>query len=138
MSSLHPHFLPLFILDLSFSLPLHPRLPPLPTCTHCHLIQLLALKRATIDLRQTLQEMASVFLNQCPASWFMCHFILFSLCTLHPSPISSLPPFQDPTSPEAVDLHSRLAQYRREVKMVRQQNKNEEASDYNLLRTVLR
>ena len=57
---------------------------------------------------------------------------------LHPSPISVLPPFQDPTSPEAVDFHSRLAQYRREVKMVRQQSKNEEASDYNLLRTVLR
>ena len=73
----------------------------------------------------------------------MCHFILPSLYSLlppslHPSLPSSLLLFQDPTSPEAVDLHSRLAQYRREVKMVRQQSKNEEASDYNLLRTVLR
>ena len=74
-----------------------------------------------------------------------------SILTTHSSPTSllpfpfppslppSLPPtFQDPTSPEAVDLHSRLAQYKKEVKMVRQQSKNEEASDYNLLRTVLR
>ena len=80
----------------------------------------------------------------------MCHFILFSLLillpplySLSPSLLLSLPPslpptFQDPTSPEAVDLHSRLAQYKKEVKMVRQQSKNEEASDYNLLRTVLR
>ena len=72
----------------------------------------------------------------------MCHFILFSLHILLPSLYSlppSLPPsFQDPTSPEAVDLHSRLAQYKKEVKMVRQQSKNEEASDYNLLRTVLK
>ena len=60
--------------------------------------------------------------------------------SLPPSLPLSLPPpsFQDPTSPEAVDLHSRLAQYKKEVKMVRQQSKNEEASDYNLLRTVLR
>ena len=48
-----------------------------------------------------------------------------------------MPP-QDPTSPEAEDLHSRLVQYRRKVKVVRQQSKNEEASDYNLLKTVLR
>ena len=42
-----------------------------------------------------------------------------------------MPP-QDPTSPEAEDLHSRLVQYRR------QQSKNEKTSDYNLLKTVLR
>ena len=47
-------------------------------------------------------------------------------------------PLQDPTSPEAGDLRSHLVQYRREVKVVRQQSKNEEASDYNLLKTVLR
>ena len=71
------------------------------------------------------------------------HVSFHSILTMHPSSFSHLctpflPPFQDPTSPEAVDLHSHLAQYRREVKMVRQQSKNEEASDYNLLRTVLR
>ena len=64
---------------------------------------------------------------------------------LCPIPLSSSPiplplplPPQDPTSPEAGDLHSRLVQYRRKVKVVRQQSKNEEASDYNLLNTVLR
>ena len=147
-----------------------PSLPPHPFLLH--IIQLLALKRATIDLRQTLQEMVSVLcLNQfniCPVYpcviSFYSHYSFFShLSTPFPLPSQppssspslspslpppslppslplSLPPpsFQDPTSPEAVDLHSRLAQYKKEVKMVRQQSKNEEASDYNLLRTVLR
>ena len=122
---------------------------------------------AISDLKQTLQEMVSyrfhshhpVLLSSFPNIPFSIPFpilqssilqssILHSSihqCSqspishspiLHPSPLHS--PMQDPTSLEAPDFASRLEEYRREVRMIRQQRKNEEAIDYTLLKNTLR
>ena len=85
---------------------LPPSLPPHPLLLH--IIQLLALKRATIDLRQTLQEMVSVLCLDHSTSALFIHVSFHSILTTHSSPTSllpfpfppslppSLPPFRTP------------------------------------------
>ena len=94
--------------------------------------QILALKTAIIELRQTLQDMVSADkateIRLLPST-IDDKIILFVCVCVH---------MKDPESVEAKSIQSNLLQYARDLRSVRKQRKNEMASEHALLKLILK